>query len=645
MSAIAGIICLNSAPADITWVETMTTAMRRRGPDAVGHWLGDSAALGHCMLRATPESLEETQPLLSEDGKFVLVMDGRLDNREELRQKLLLHGVTPRSGTDAELVLGAYSLWGEDSPKQLLGDFAYAVWDTQRQCLFCVLDTSGARPFYYVQNQQIFAFASEDEALLGLPGVSGQPNEGVIAHALLPDFRSFDNQYSWWHDIQGIAPGQSITVFADGNSQIKTYWQLEVGEEHHYSSDQECEETFLAVFGEAVRCRLRSVGHPAAMMSGGMDSASIAAMVRRLLPEMPGKRFHTYSAIADDPAMCVESCCIQSLTKGDDIDAHFVSVPSFQGMFSVDDLTELAWSKPHPCDGSLLLSAAMCQAASRQGERVLLHGVSGDITMYVPRHYMAYYLRAGQWRKAWQECKAARSNNTFLQGSSLASLLLNSAIVAWTARVPSKIKTLAYRRLRSKDSPWAQSVINPRFAARLQLADHLQAQQIAGREHSGDSLQQIHLRMLESRLFGLPLGLTIYERVAGRYGIELRDPWADRRVVEFFLRLPLKYKVRNGWSKYLARTAFSPNLDRRVCWRLGKENLGWQFIARLMGESDEFVSSTLKQNLSLLTDYVDINTVRLRYEKYQDYKDYGDQLFVYEIAILALWMQRLSDFR
>jgi asparagine synthase (glutamine-hydrolysing) len=171
-----------------------------------------------------------------------------------------LQGSTPRSPTDAELVLGAYRLWGEDSPKHLLGDFAYAVWDERLQRMFCARDHMGARPFYYVCNESIFAFASEDEALLGLPGVSNLPNEELIAQLLVPAFNDFDTQPAWLKDVSALMPAQSLVMDGKGAPRITTYWRLEPGEEQAYASDQACQDAFLAVFGEAVRCRLRSAG-------------------------------------------------------------------------------------------------------------------------------------------------------------------------------------------------------------------------------------------------------------------------------------------------------------------------------------------------------------------------------------------------
>jgi len=636
MSAIAGILYFHGAPLEPGLIEKLTSAMKRRGPDAQTHWMQASVALGHCMLRTTPESLEEHQPLFSQDKNLVLVFDGRLDNRDELRRDLIAAGAVLRDHSDAELALQSYAAWGEDCPSRLLGDFAFAVWDARRQRLFCALDHMGARPFYYALDKQFFAFASEEEALLELPGVSRQPNEAMILHMLVPAYHSEDNQRFWLKDVWGLQPGQRMSVAPDGTSQTETYWRLEPGDESVYASDQACEEAFLDVFGEAVRCRMRASGDIAAMMSGGMDSASIAAMVKRLLPGMPGKQFHTYSAISDDPASCVESRCIQSLTKDLGDNAHFLSVPSFTGIADVDDLLETAWARPHPCDNSIILPAMMCMAASQRGQRVMLHGACGDLTMHVPTRYVAYLMRASQWRTAWHECRSASRNNTYLRGSSPGWLFLQNA---WTAWMPAAIKFLA-RRLR-RGNPLAGSVVNAGFAERLQLTERLRKQEAKANRFFSASLQQAHAEVFNAT-WGPVLGLSGYERVAGRYGVELRDPWADKRVAEFFLRLPLKYKIRDGWNKYLARSAFAQDLEDSVRWRLGKEHLGWQFTVRIMEETDAFIEPIVEQGLEAARDYVDVAAVRAHLRKYRLTKDIAGQEFFYETLALMLWIRRVT---
>ena len=638
MSAIAGILNFRGAPVEPGLIGKLTAAMRSCGPDEQTDWLQGAVALGHCMLRNTPESRAEHQPLASPDGRLVLVWDGRLDNRETLRRELLAGGCVLRDISDAEMALHAYALWGETCPGRLLGDFAFAVWDAGRKRLFCARDHMGARPFYYARNDHFFAFASEEEALPNLPGVSHEPDAEQIAGVLAPAFLDEDCESSWLRDVRTLPPARWLAISADGDVRSETYWQLQPGDEAEYASDEACLEAFLDVFGEAVRCRMRSTGDIAAMMSGGLDSASIAAMVRRILPEMPGRQFLAYSAIADHPQDCVESQCILDLTRDLGDRAHTVSVPSFAGMLDVNDLIETAWSKPHPVDNSILLPGMMCLAASRDGHRVMLHGMGGDYTTHAPNRYIAHLLRAGQWRSAWQECRAASRNNTYLQGTSPALTLMQNALAAYAP--PGSRRLLRSLRSLRAGSPLVQGLLDPEYAKRL-----APIQRSRSRARSAGpgfpSLQQAHIRAMQPPN-GYVLGLNGYNRVAGRFGIELRDPWSDKRVAEFWLRLPLRYKVRNGWTKYLVRTGFANELPARVLWRTGKEHLGWHFAARLMAETRDLVERTLDQDLHLLAPYVDTEAVRALHARSRAAEGNEERQNLFEVLTLVLWLKRLS---
>jgi asparagine synthase (glutamine-hydrolysing) len=408
---------------------------------------------------------------------------------------------------------------------------------------------------------------------------------------------------------------------------------LEAGEEASYASEEECVQAFMAVFGEAVRCRMRSIGHVSAMMSGGLDSASIAAMVRRLLPEFPGKQLHTYSAISDQPETCAESQCILSLAEDMGNNAHFVSVPSFTGMLNVHDLVETAWPKAHPVDNSILLPAMMCLAASRDGHRVMLHGAGGDLATYVPANHPAYLLRAGQWLDAWRACKSASRNNTYLRGVSPGRLLLRNI---WHAYSPPRIRYWAGRLRELKpESPLSANLINRDLAKRMRLLERRSTEYVPLQEP-----QNAHIRAMMGP-YGFVMGLSGFEHVAGRYGVEMRDPWSDRRLAEFWLRLPLKYKLWDGWTKYLVRSGFAPDLAPLVRWRQGKEHVGWNFSSRLMDESRDFVAQVLENDLQTLAPYADVEAVRRMYAKYCAVNGYVKQSRIYDIITLIIWLKRV----
>jgi len=382
---------------------------------------------------------------------------------------------------------------------------------------------------------------------------------------------------------------------------------------------------------------MRTTGNIAAMMSGGLDSASIAATTKRLLAENPDKELHTYSAISDHQETCIESQCIQSLTKELGANAHYVTVPSFHNIISTEDLINAAWTNAHPVNNSILMPAMMCLAASRDNHRVMLHGVSGDMTMYASPRYVASYLCDGHWHRAWEECKGASLNHTFLYGTSPYMLLLMNI---WTAYMPIKLKSLR-NRLRMKRLYLSQKLINPDFAQKFRLIERLELQETEKSQYFTKGTQDSHAQALGN--LGDVLGVTGYERIAGQYSVESRDPWADKRVLEFFLHLPLHYKVRQGWTKYLARTAFAQDLDSIVLQRRDKEHLGWHFAAHLMNETSEFVSSNIEQNIDNLGDYINVNTVLARYKHYKiNGGNTHDHNFIYEISTLLLWFSRIS---
>jgi len=145
MSGIAGIFNLDGRPADASLLRRMVDAIAHRGPDGSGVWIAGSVGLGHRMLRTTPESAVEKQPLTDESATLSLTFDGRVDNREEISSLLSSHGWKLRDQTDAEIILRAYQCWGEECAGKIVGDFAFVVWDGKKQQLFCVRDVVGLR--------------------------------------------------------------------------------------------------------------------------------------------------------------------------------------------------------------------------------------------------------------------------------------------------------------------------------------------------------------------------------------------------------------------------------------------------------------------------------------------------------------------
>ncbi len=254
MSAIAGVIHFDGAPVELASVKKMTIAMKRRGPDGSKQWVEGSVGLGHCMMRTTPESLYETQPLTNEDESLVLVLDGRVDNRDDLRRSLLALGARLRTEADAELVLRSYEAWGEDCPEQIIGEFVFFIWDARRRRLFGARDAAGTRHFYYHDGGDWFAFASQIKGLLALGRIEPKLNESRLVDYIVPQFDRDDEVGTFYQDIKRLPAGHAIRVDAGGAATWR-YWDPANLPASSFKSMDECAEAFLEQLRVAVKCR------------------------------------------------------------------------------------------------------------------------------------------------------------------------------------------------------------------------------------------------------------------------------------------------------------------------------------------------------------------------------------------------------
>src|SRR5262249_22570050 len=156
------------------------------------------------------------------------------DNREELRAALLAKGAQLPSDTDAELVLRAYQVWGEECPLKILGDFAFAIWDGPKQQLFCARDILGIKPFYYYANKGKFLFASELRAVLADESVRRQPNEGMVAEYLSNVITS--KTETLYRDVLRLPPA-TFMIVRPSNIRIHKYWEINPKREIRYRTD------------------------------------------------------------------------------------------------------------------------------------------------------------------------------------------------------------------------------------------------------------------------------------------------------------------------------------------------------------------------------------------------------------------------
>lgn len=583
MSAIAGIVHFDGMPIAPGLIEKMTSAMAQRGPDGIDHRVQGTVAFGQCMLRTTPESLEEQQPLGNEDGSLVLVMDGRVDNFEELRRELLAHGAQLRDRSDAELVLRAYEAWGEDCPDRIIGEFVFFIWDARQRRLFGARDAAGTRHFHYHAGRGWFAFASEIKGLLALERIEPRLNESRLLDYLVEEFDRDDEIGSFYQGIDRMPAGHAMSVTGQG---VKTwrYWNPGNLPALTFASLEECTEAFLEQLRVAVKCRLRSIGPVGAMLSGGMDSSSIVGLVsKEFRSELP-QPLKTFSLIREDRENCPDWRAIREMLKDDWLDPVIITSALSSEVChtyfdNIENLNE-PFSLSQGFTDSLVFNAAR-----ENGCRVVLDGMAGDLLFYSFDRSMDCILREKKFAQI-PALRAAYRRHGFDKGFWRA--------LAWKSlrSVTPESLRVVYRNLRDRkklsggglgETPGnVLSLLHPEIARQYLATKYAHRQQAAANVKPGND-QGAHARNFTCGL--LSFAHEVNGQIALSMGVEPRSPFSDRRVIEFAIRMPLAAKLCVPWYKHLLRNCMAGTLPEEVRWRSDIGNHpGWKFFERLIAE-------------------------------------------------------------
>ncbi len=624
MSAIALIWHFNERPVEHEEIVALTDSMRSRSPDGIEVWREGPVAIGRGWLIATPEANAETRPVATLYERWHIVWDGRLDNRDALIRELLSRGIVLRDCTDREIVLQTFAIFGKQTPQKLLGDFAFAIWDTSEKSLFLARDHVGARPLFYVHGDDFFALASEDDALLTLPGVSREINPEKIAYYLVPAFDDLAPTATWFKDIHALAPATHLTVYANKHRETVQYWSLQQKSVLNFT-DSDAQAMFEELWLEAVRARCRGSNEGVVMASGGMDSLSICRAVARLVSNAELSGLRTFSAADDKPQDCIETRAIYSMIDCFSASASVVNVPSFSSAATACDVQDAVWKRPHPVVGAIPLVTTMFMLAGRAGHRSMLHGVCGDVTTFAPWYYFKPYLKNCGISATWDEVKSAATNNPFLRELPPSTAV---ALNAYTLYTPSALKRLVRKwRERSSGSAIENSAIHCDFARKLNMSERIRALQDATSAVSGSDVFALHKKVLFPT--GVTRGLEGYDRAAGRFGIEPRDPWADVRLIEFFTRLPIQQRIRLGWTKWLVRRAMGDQLPKEAVWRADKTHLGHFFIDASYPQKEKVEAALSSLRSGPFAQFVDFSKLTPQFDP--------DGAHVRNLVILNRW--------
>lgn len=532
MCAIAGIVNFNeimtyNEPLHLLTVREMAETMTHRGPDSHGEWVGEHAGFSHCRL-AVIDIENGKQPMKRTVGgyEFVVTYNGEIYNTKELKDELLSYGYTIETESDTEILLLSYIHKGPEFVKDLNGIFAFAVWDSMRQCVFMARDRFGVKPlFYSVKNGEVI-FASEIKGLLSHPYISPEVSkEGLselfaMSPARTPGVGVFNG-------INELKPAEYMYITRHGIRQ-KEYWCLESRE--HTDSYQRTVEHTLYLLDDSISRQLVSDVPLGTLLSGGLDSSVITAVSARELKKR-GEVLSTYSFDYEDNDKYFKSTAFQP-----DQDApwakrvaeecntnHTVLTCKMQDL--EDLLFPALYAKDLPGMADVDASLYFYLREIKKNHTVLLSGeCSDEIFGGYPwfRDEKAFKTRRFPW------CYDVSLRENVLKDEVKNTLNISGYLsqryeesVAKTPRCPSD---------------------SPEEARRREIA-------------------YLNIVWFMSNL------LDRKDRMSMASGLEVRVPFCDYRLVEYVWNIPWEYKNKDNISKNILREASRGLLSDEVIFR------------------------------------------------------------------------------
>lgn len=587
MSGIAGVYNGDGKPVERLLLQRMSNTLAHRGPDASGCWIDGPVGMVHRMLWTTSESLHETQPLRDETGTLCLTLDGRVDNRKELRAALEDQDATFRTDTDAELVLRAYQRWGKGCPQKLIGDFAFVIWDGRNRQLFCARDPLGIKPLYYTFDGRIFLWGSEPQSLFaGLP-LRLEPNQGMMGEYLSDNI--CDVEETLYQGVFRLAPAHHLTV-QNESLRKERYFDIDPSKEIRYRSDEDYAEHFYDILKEAVRCRLRSQSPVSLFLSGGVDSSAIAGVAQFLTGQglVAPCGLETYSLTFSHPA-ADEHTYVEDVIKQLGLTAHSVNAHGWAPPALRDQVCRLRDfpDLPNTSPWGLLYSLAR-----DRGSRVALWGFGGDEWLTGDSAHCADLLRQYRIPTLLRQIRHDLRTSNLWGGR---DVTLTDA-VQWCLLplIPPSLKALIKRSMNWNIPRW----ITPTFARKVALQDRF----------LGDTALPQFPTLAQReiyRQFRNGWSTTEYEllnRFESNMSLEGRFPFCDRRLIEFAVALPEEQRWRADQTKFVLRQAVGKLLPDSVRQRMTKADFSFLYSETFARER----AGELFQSFRLASDgYVD----------------------------------------
>lgn len=594
MKAICGWWALDGAPAP-----DALAAMRLAGVHcATPHleqWQDGPVAFGASWWSPQPGLAAPALIARHPETGCVAVVDARLDEPDDLRHALELPPSSPAS--TADLILLAWLRWGEACAERIDGDFSFAIWDPRKPCLYLARDRMAGRPLYvHHVPGKLLVFGSTSHAVLAHPRVPRDINEARIADFLVEGLEGVDFTSTFHLAVERHPPRHTLLVTPQRHS-LRRYWTLEPGRAGPLpKGDDEWAEALTAAMERAVAQRMTGPEHVGSMLSGGLDSTSLAIVASEQLRAAGKPPLPTFSAIHSGLEGCKETEAVRHLLGMSIFEPHVTDLADLGDR--LPRLLEFLEEFDEPFDANMSLVDAQYLAAAEAGVDAVIDGIDGD-TLFSDGDALRRQIRAGHWAAARDN---ARGLARIYGGRPWQHLLppARSAVMpGWMRRLLWPLRSRQRRQQRV-----AQSLISEEFAERIRLDERLERLRAL---RSLSPLPGPELEAAEALMHTFPVvGLERYYRVAARHGVTPLHPFTDRWLLELCVHFPDRQRLRDGWSKPVLRHAMRGRMPEPVRWRADKQHLGGRLTHALWAQDDPHACRCLRELCPRLAAWIDL---------------------------------------
>jgi asparagine synthase (glutamine-hydrolysing) len=633
----------------------MLKAIEHRGRDDEGVWTsspindeGQGVCFGHRRLSIIDTSAAGHQPMLSSDGRLVVILNGEIYNYRELREYLTTKGHSFRTQTDTEVLLAAWAEWGEDCLPRLNGMFAFALWDERERTLFLVRDRVGIKPLYYAYQAgtdagepqagclRSIVFASEIKSILASGLVKAELDRERL-HQFLT-FLWVPDPNTLFRGIRTVPPGHIVTL-RKNELNVREWWDISFDSIEEGKSDGWWQEQVLETLDRVVKLEMVADVPLGSFLSGGIDSSSIVAMMKH---HSDGRRIGTYT-------IGIEASDLRYDIIPDDVQwARRVNQQldtDYHEIMLQPDVAELLPKLVYHMDEpaiDMAIPSYLVSRAARETLTVMLSGMGGDEVFAGYPRQLAMKI-AGAFDPVPQLLRRPlmRTLANVLPGGlpgKLTAPLRNAKKFARSAALDFEDRYLGYETYFT-DEAKTRLYTDEMRGATQNLDAYSAHRRYFARVKNAAPLNQ--LLYVDLKTFLPCLNLMTTDKTSMAANLEVRVPFLNQEMLDLTARMPTRLKLRGLKRKYILKRAAEKLLPREVVWRK-KAGFGAPIRSWLRGPLQPMVNDLLSaETIKRRGLFRPEEVKRVIDANLSGREDYNLQVF--QLLTLELWQRAFID--